>query len=73
MLYCIDMLILEPNILRDSILVRMEMTTYECYVSTPFPTPPYRNLNHTPQNPSLPYLTPTLGTCTSHYVAHGVP
>jgi hypothetical protein len=26
------MLILEPNILRDSILVRMEMIQYECYV-----------------------------------------
>lgn len=32
MLYCIDMLVLEPNILRDSILVRMEMIQYECYV-----------------------------------------
>ncbi len=38
MRYCIDTLILDPNVLRDSILVRSEMTTYECYVSHLRPT-----------------------------------
>lgn len=32
MLYCIDLLVLDANILRDSILVRMEIIQYECYV-----------------------------------------
>ena len=32
MLYCIDMLVLDANILRDSILIRMEIIQYECYV-----------------------------------------
>jgi hypothetical protein len=32
MLYCIDMLVLDANILRDSILVRLEMIQFECYV-----------------------------------------
>jgi hypothetical protein len=40
MLYCIDMLLLDPNILRDSILVRMELTVFECYVRcNPNPNP----------------------------------
>ena len=39
MLYCIDMLLLAPNILRDSILVRMETTPYECYVRASLPNP----------------------------------
>ncbi len=51
MLYCIDMLVLDPKILRDSILIRMEMVPFECYVSlTPnsFPNPctiPYPDTN----------------------------
>ena len=32
MLYCIDMLVLDANILRDSILVRLETIQFECYV-----------------------------------------
>ena len=32
MLYCMDMLVLDANILRDSILIRMEIIQYECYV-----------------------------------------
>ena len=39
MLYCIDMLMLEPNVLRDSILIRMEMVPFECYVCTYIPIP----------------------------------
>ena len=52
MRYCIDTLILEPNVLRDSILVRLEMTPYECYVRQPSPP------NQTSPSPS-PTLTPT--------------
>ena len=32
LLYCVDLLLLDPNILRDSILVRMEMLQFEAYV-----------------------------------------
>jgi hypothetical protein len=57
LLYCIDTLILDPNVLRDSILVRLEMTPYECYVRLLSPDtkliPLHPNPNRTLSEPSL--------------------